>query len=170
MPELFPYSVVCACNLSLQFLGFNVVVNDALRKIFSHLRLESVRALRESFGYQSWSRYWQNANYNLFPPALSQSFYFFAGSLVGAAVRCLSLSRFCWRVFPAFPMLFKGFVGSVFSAVFSPPLLYIFGMPHWWNTGFPFSGNFGGGEYGVFRQSWEFPPPPLGRRLPLLIP
>ena len=130
MPELCPYSVVCACNLSLQFLGFNVVVNDALRKIFSHLRLESVRALRESFGYQSWPRYWQNANYILFPPALSQSFYFFAGSLVGAAVRCLSLSRFCWRVFPAFPMQFKGFVGSVFQ-LFSPPppAIYFWNAP-----------------------------------------
>ena len=48
-------SYLCAVKtyIAREFQDCNTALNDAIRKIFSYHRWESVRALRESFGYQS---------------------------------------------------------------------------------------------------------------------
>ena len=79
-----------------------------------------------------WPKYWRNANLILFPPALSKSFSFLAGSLVVEWLFVFFLCHGFVGIYPQFSNVILEFLFGAFSALFSPPLLCIFGMPHWW--------------------------------------
>ena len=125
------YAYAIKAHSSREFQGYHAVVNDAI-SIFSHRRRESVRALRKSFEYLSLTKYWRNANLILFPPALSKSFSFLAGSLVVEWLFVVFLCHGFVGIYPQFSNVILEFLFGAFSALFSPPLLCIFGMPHWW--------------------------------------
>ena len=56
-------SYACAVKTysAREFQDCNTALNDAIRKIFSYNRWESVRALRDSFGYKSLTEIFANS-------------------------------------------------------------------------------------------------------------